>query len=32
MNAAFGGHDGRPQPPHGRRIYDDRTHLDHPKG
>lgn len=32
MNAALSGHDGRPQPPHGWRYYDDRMHLDHPKG
>ena len=32
MNVALGGHAGRPRPPHGRRIYDDRMHLDHPKG
>jgi hypothetical protein len=32
MNAASRGHDGWPQPPHGWRYFDDRVHLDHPKG
>jgi hypothetical protein len=32
MNAALRGYYGRPGPPHGYRIFDNRMHLDHPKG